>query len=749
MTLHYALAGLRRRRRPPTGRCSPWCSATGAGCSPVTTSPPSPTPRRASIWDLGPVVAERGPGVLVLGRGEDRAHAPALATRGRRGRSRGSPRCGAPTGPAAGGDLVPSDQEQFATLVGPGREYSQIAAVAKAELVGPAQDRTGGRRPDPGEPAELRPAQRRSAAGWCSPTRSPTSRRAARPGRAAPTWLVEGFADYVGYLGSGISVRSAGRELAADLARGGGPAGCRSTGTSSTRTPRWPRPTRWAGWPAGSSWPSPTRTGSSRFYRAVGENPSEDSAGRRRAGVAGRVRRRLRGLRDPVAGLPRRAARVSGHRAPAVVVLVLLLGALAVLLVTTTPWRTLPGPVPGGRVAVSPATDFSPAERAREEALHSSLDPVAYTSLALSLLLTAVLGFTPLGARLLGALSLGGRLGWPLRLVLGLAVLSALGTALALPFRARAELLRREYGLSTRDWGGFALDQLRGVGVNLAVLAVVLLVVYALVRAFPQRLVGAGRPRRGGVRPRRLVPLPGAGGARVQPLHPAAGRPAADRAAELAAERDGVPVSRGAGRRRVASGPPALNAYVSGFGSEPPDRRLRHPAGPRRRRRCASSSRTSSGTPRATTCCTAPCSGRSGSPRRRSPATCCSPGRGCSRRAGVGAPATRAASALLLALVAFLAVAAGPLQNLVSRRVEARADVARPRPHRATRRCSPAPARPRHREPLRPGRRRRWPTGCSPATRPPRADRAGPGLGPPARSCPSRRPDGRPGTPTR
>jgi hypothetical protein len=48
------------------------------------------------------------------------------------------------------------------------------------------------------------------------------TRDASRPG--IPTWLVEGFADYVGYLGTGLGPRAICQELATDVRAGRAPA---------------------------------------------------------------------------------------------------------------------------------------------------------------------------------------------------------------------------------------------------------------------------------------------------------------------------------------------------------------------------------------------------------------------------------------------------------------------------------------------------------------------------------------------
>ncbi|HMC69358.1 MAG TPA: hypothetical protein VKJ07_09410, partial [Mycobacteriales bacterium] len=81
----------------------------------------------------------------------------------------------------------------------------------------------------------------------------------------------------------------------------------------------------------------------------------------------------------------------------------LLLGFVA-LIVFTTPWHPLPGPVPGGRVHPDAARDFSAAQIARETAYHDTIRPWGLSWLAMSILVPAVLGFTPLGAMLVGRL---------------------------------------------------------------------------------------------------------------------------------------------------------------------------------------------------------------------------------------------------------------------------------------------------------------------------------------------------------
>ncbi|WP_229721496.1 M48 family metalloprotease [Nocardioides daphniae] len=162
---------------------------------------------------------------------------------------------------------------------------------------------------------------------------------------------------------------------------------------------------------------------------------------------------------------------------------VVLAGAVFVALAWwLVPWR----PVPGGLgQLVLPDEVFTSDELARAESYSQAARAWSWTSLALSLALAAVLGFTGLGARLVDRL----RGPWWLRSAVAAAGFVLATTLLSLGFRIGLWQLRRSYGLSTQEVGGF----LRDVGVGLAMdlliscLAVVVTVGLArrLVRAWP------------------------------------------------------------------------------------------------------------------------------------------------------------------------------------------------------------------------------------------------------------------------
>ncbi|WP_243719110.1 M48 family metallopeptidase [Actinomadura sp. 7K534] len=283
------------------------------------------------------------------------------------------------------------------------------------------------------------------------------------------------------------------------------------------------------------------------------EGPAEPGAG-----GAERTRRDEPGEHDE------RAARMRRPRIAAAVAAAVLFAGLGAVIAVTTPWDPLPGPVPGGHAEPDPALDFSPAEIARSQAFDSAINPSAYAGLVVGLALILALGLTPLGARFIGWVTARTRR-WPLRVVIGALALTTLLRVAGLPFRIWRESVLRRYGLSTQSWPEWLVDQLKSLGVTWVVYAVALLLLYAVVRRFP-RYWWTGAAAGGFL----LVVL-------VSFIYPIAVEPVFNRFHSLKqeplrsdllamAERDGVPVTdvlvADASRRTTS-----LNAYVSGFGS--------------------------------------------------------------------------------------------------------------------------------------------------------------------------------------
>jgi STE24 endopeptidase len=241
--------------------------------------------------------------------------------------------------------------------------------------------------------------------------------------------------------------------------------------------------------------------------------------------------------------------------------------AVLVVLATTVALRRLPRRRPPAPVADQRAALASlPAEEvARGKAFHRALRPPGYATRALSLVIVLLLGLTPLGARIVGAV--GGH--WVARAVLGGLAVVFLAGLVTLPLAAWRETIMRGYGLSTQRWGGWLLDVLKGYAVGAVLGAVALLGFYAIARYAGQwwwAWAGLGAAAL-------TVLLSFVFPVLVEPIFnkftPMPAGPLRDTLLSLA-ERDRVPVRdvlvADASRRTRA-----VNAYVSGLG---PTRRI-------------------------------------------------------------------------------------------------------------------------------------------------------------------------------
>jgi Zn-dependent protease with chaperone function len=174
-----------------------------------------------------------------------------------------------------------------------------------------------------------------------------------------------------------------------------------------------------------------------------------------------------------------------GAARAALLVAVVLGVALVVVIVVRTPWTLLPTP-PGG---AAPATDDAglPADVVRRaEALAADIRPASLTNLVLGLAVSALLGLTRLGSRLVGALGRPVGRRWPLTVLLGAAALAVLGRLVTLPIAAYGEVVRHRYGLSTRSWPLWLRDVAVSTAIDVALTALGLLVLVALARRAPR-----------------------------------------------------------------------------------------------------------------------------------------------------------------------------------------------------------------------------------------------------------------------
>jgi len=132
-----------------------------------------------------------------------------------------------------------------------------------------------------------------------------------------------------------------------------------------------------------------------------------------------------------------------------------------------------------------PSADFTPEQLARSRQRKRETKPIRLASSAVGLVFGCALGFTRLGADLIGQLArpFGGN--WVAAALLGPVVLVVAGTLLGLPTAARAEVVNRRWGLSRRGWPLFWADQAKGCALGALLLAVMALGWYALIRALP------------------------------------------------------------------------------------------------------------------------------------------------------------------------------------------------------------------------------------------------------------------------
>lgn len=357
------------------------------------------------------------------------------------------------------------------------------------------------------------------------------------------------------------------------------------------------------------------------------------------------------------------------NRPAVVVTLAVLLGGLGLAAALTVPWTVLPGAAPH----VDIARDFTDAELAREVAYHAAVRPPAYASLVLGLVVAGVLALTPLGARIVATVArpVGG--GFVAQVLLGTLALVALGRLVTLPLDAMTESVLRRYGLSTQSWAAWLVDTLKGIGVATVMTALVLLAVLTLARVAPRTWWAWAAAVTAA-----FVVL----GSFVYPLvvEPVFNRftslPAGQLRTDLLAmaARDGVPakdVLVADASRRTTS----LNAYVSGFGSTrrivlydtllakaaPAEIELvvAHELGHAKRQDVLHGTLLGALGAAAGVCALALL--LSWAP--------------VLRQAGAASPGDPRVIPLLLFVVAFASLLLAPAANLISRRIEARADV--------------------------------------------------------------------------
>ncbi len=354
-------------------------------------------------------------------------------------------------------------------------------------------------------------------------------------------------------------------------------------------------------------------------------------------------------------------------RRGAVMTLAISLVVLVALGLWLVPWDWTPG---GGTLTPPPAREvFTPAQIARAETYAHGTRLIAWSSYAVSLALSAALGFTRVGSALVGRVPLRR---WWLLVPAGTFVLLLVGQVVTLPFSLAIRARQLDAGLTEQALSGWLRDRGVSLLVTWGFTSLLLLVVVGLARRFPRTWYAwAGGAAAGLVFVGSLLyPVV------VEPLFnhftPLPSGPLRTDVLDLA-RREGVHVQdvlvADASRRTTT-----LNAYVSGFGST---RRIvlydttLQELSPRQTLSIVGHEL---GHARNGDVLLGTVLGAVGALFGVSLLALVVDAEAVRRRAGVDGAADPRSVALLLALVAAAGFLVSPVQNTVSRTIEARAD---------------------------------------------------------------------------
>ena len=261
----------------------------------------------------------------------------------------------------------------------------------------------------------------------------------------------------------------------------------------------------------------------------------------------------------------------------------------------------------------------------------------------------------------------------PARCCSGVFALAVIGRLVTLPLSAYGEVVRHRYGLSTRSWGLWIRDVAVSTGIDAGLTALGLLALVFLARKAPRTWWAWGAVGAAGLVVAGSFLWPVVIEPAFNTLRVDAGRAAAHRPAR-AGRRERHPGRGRAGVRRLPAdhGAQRLRLRVR---VDPADRRLRHGPRPAHRRRGRVDRRPRARPRRQRR---RPHRHPHRRPRRRGRGRRCSGGcspRGCSAGPEPSRSATRGWCPCCCSSSPWAAWSSAPVQNLVSRHVEARADV--------------------------------------------------------------------------
>jgi STE24 endopeptidase len=167
-------------------------------------------------------------------------------------------------------------------------------------------------------------------------------------------------------------------------------------------------------------------------------------------------------------------------RRPAVLTVVISFALVAALAAWLVPWSWVPG---GALVPARASSLFTSAQVARMERYSWWQRGLGWASYFLSLLLLLALAFTARGARLVRRATTGR---WWLGVPIGTLVVLLIERLVTLPFGVVAHAVDRSYGISHQGWGGWLADQARSLAVSWVATSLVLLVVVLAARRSPR-----------------------------------------------------------------------------------------------------------------------------------------------------------------------------------------------------------------------------------------------------------------------
>jgi STE24 endopeptidase len=151
--------------------------------------------------------------------------------------------------------------------------------------------------------------------------------------------------------------------------------------------------------------------------------------------------------------------------------------ALVITAAVTTPWDWLPG---GSLAPIDKSGGLRQPVLDRIDAYRDDIVPVGLASTAVSLVVAIALGLTSWGSRLVRRLP--GSRWWALQTLIAVAVLLAIGQIVTLPLAIRAQMVERDFGLATNSWGAWVVDQLTSLAVAIVLTAIPVVVVLAMAR---------------------------------------------------------------------------------------------------------------------------------------------------------------------------------------------------------------------------------------------------------------------------